>query len=538
MGRLTHPALRLLWRLQLKAGWRKIIRSTRTGKGILRLLLTLAVLAMTIGPLLVFSFVRDAPDAAAARSRLEPGILLFTLLIVLANGPNSGIFFTPPEVDFLFPGPFQRRQLILYRLGHQVQAALFGALFLSVAPAAFVPHWVFAFLGIALVLQFIQLLSTVLGLTISLVGQAAYSRARKIALAVIAALILAAMAQAAAGSAAGGVSSMLKEVTNTPIVRTVLLPVQVFSRTIAAERFFPEFLVWAAASLSINAALIALTLRLDADFYERSLAVSERVYRALENARRGQAWMNLAKPSAGRWRLPMPARWRGAGPIAWRQSVSALRSSRGVMYVLLIMAATLGLIGYLVRDSGSGIPVAVLIMSTLFTFPQMLQFDFRGDIERIDFLKTLPFSPGAIAVGELIVPIVAATIIEWGLVLGVGALWTDWTTILIVCAWVPTANLIVFAVENLVFLYFPRRQESKGTTFQASGRQMVVNFIKVFAMGVAAGVTAGFGMIAWLVFGGSMTAGLVAAWCGSATLGAILVPQVARAFRVLDPSLE
>jgi len=538
MPGLLHPALRLLWRLQLKAGWRKITRSARTGRGILRLVAKLALLAATFGPLIVFSVLREPPDPVTARSLLEPGILLFTLLIVIGNGPNSGVFFTPPEVDFLFPGPFQRRELILYRIGHQVHAALFGALFLSIAPAAFVPHWAFAFFGIALVLQFIQLLSTVLSLTMSLVGQTAYTRARKVALALLVAVILAGMAQAATRQTEGGGVAALTEFTKTPIGRIVLLPFQVFSRTIAAERLFPEFLGWAAVAMSINAALITLTLRLDGDFYERSLAVSERVYRALEHARRGQAWMSFSKPSVGRWRLPMPGRWRGAGPIAWRQSVSALRSSRGMIYVVLIVAAGVALTAYLLRDTGSGMAITGLVMFALFTFPQMLQFDFRGDIERIDFLKTLPVSPGAIVVGELIVPIMVATLIEWALVLGTATIWTDWNTILIICAWLPTANLIVFAVENLAFLYFPRRQDNKGTAFQASGRQMVVNFVKVVALGIAAGVTAAFGGLAFLVFGGSMTAALITAWCVSALLGAALVPQVARAFRVLDPSLE
>ena len=45
MATLLHPALRMLWRLQLKAGWRRITRSLRTGRGILRLVLTMFVLA-------------------------------------------------------------------------------------------------------------------------------------------------------------------------------------------------------------------------------------------------------------------------------------------------------------------------------------------------------------------------------------------------------------------------------------------------------------------------------------------------------------
>ncbi|HET9943143.1 MAG TPA: putative ABC exporter domain-containing protein, partial [Terriglobia bacterium] len=507
-------------------------------KGILRLVLTAGLMALTFGPMVVFLILREPPDPAMARAFLEPAIFLFTMVILIGSGTNNnGVFFTPPEVDFLFSGPFNRRELILYRIGHQAQASLFGALFLSVAPTPFVPSWIFAFLGIALVLQFIQLLSTVLSLTISIVGQSAYTRARKAVLILVGVVIVLGLVQAAANQPVGDPIAILQEFARTPIGRIVLAPFQLFSRTIAAERFFPDFLAWGSLALGLNAALLVLTLRLDTDFYERSAAVSEKVYRALENARRGQAWMSLSKPSVMRWRVPMPARLRGAGPVAWRQAVGALRASRGIIYVVLSIAGIVMLALYLLPDTASGMAGTALIMFALFTFPQMLQFDFRGDIERVDLLKTLPASAGAIVMGELMVPIASATIVEWAIVLVAGPLWTDWSTVLAICAFLPLANLIVFALENLIFLYYPRRTGNAGTPFQAPGRQMVINFLKVTTVSIAAGITVGFGALVFWV-SDSMVAALSAAWCVAALLGAVLVPQVARAFRVLDPSLE
>lgn len=538
MARLLHPALRLLWRMQLRASWRKVTRTTRTGKGILRLTLTVGLMALTFGPMVVFLLYREPPDPVAARSFLEPAVFILTILILIANGSKSGIFFTPAEVDFLFPGPFPRKQLVLYRIGHQTQDALFGALFLSVVPAPFVPYWPFAFLGIALVLQFIQLLSTALSLTVSIAGQAAYSRARKVVLVAIGALIVLGVVQAATEYGASGGLALIREFPATPAGKVILLPFQVFSRTIAAERLFPDFLAWASLAVALNVALIVITLRLDTDFYERSVAVSERVYQALENARRGQAWMSLSKPSAARWRLPMPPRLRGAGPIAWRQSMGALRNSRGVIYVVLFIGAVVTLAAYFLDASGPGMGATALAMFALFTFPQMLQFDFRGDIERIDVLKTLPASTGAIVAGELIVPVMLATIIESLLMIGTGLLWTDWLTIFVICAFLPVGNLLVFAVENLVFLYYPRRSGPLGITFQAPGRQMVINFIKTIVIVVATGTAAGVGAIAFWLSERSVGMALAAAWCVIAIVAVALVPQVARAFRVLDPSLE
>jgi hypothetical protein len=538
MMALLHPALRLLWRLQFKAGWRKFTRSARTGKGILRLILTIGVFALMFGPMIVFSIYREEPDPAAARALIEPGILLFTILILIGSGSNSGIFFTPAEVDFLFSGPFHRRELILYRLGHQAQASLLGAVFLSVAPAAFVPHWIFGFLGIALVLQFIQLLSVVLSLSMSIVGQTVYTRARKAVLAAIAVTLLVGVWQAVADHAAGGLFAMIRSFGQTTAGRAVLLPFQVFSRTIAAESFYPEFAGWGALNVAINAALVVLAVRLDADFYERSIAVSEKVYRAIQRARRGQAWMGLSKPSATRWRLPMPGRLKGAGPIAWRQSVSALRSSRGVIYAVLAMTAAAAIPAFALGDNGTGMSISVLAMLSVFTLPQMLQFDFRGDIERIELLKTLPATAGAITGGELLAPVVAATIIECVVILVTGFLWTDFRTIVAICVFALPANLILFALENVLFLYYPRRYTNPNSPFQAPGRQMVTNFIKFIAVAVAAGVIAASGAATYWVSGQSLSAALLAAWCVAAALGVMLVQLAARAFRALDPSLE
>ena len=530
-----HPALWLLWRLQFKAGLRKVVRSWRTPKGMLRLFLTLIFLALMFGPMTVFLFYRSPPDAADARNFLEPGMLFFTIMVILGSGQkNSGIFFTPAEVDFLFPGPFTRRALLLYRLGLQLQASVFGALFLSVGPAPFVPRWTFAFIGIALVLQFIQLLSNLFTLTASAVGQATYTRARKIALALIAVLILAGLAQVMANFASGDLFAMMRAFGQTPAGRLVLLPFQVFSRTITAERL-PEFAGWGLLAAGVNAALIGLTLRLDADFYERSVAVSEKIYHALERARRGQAWMGLAKPSGANWRLPMPGRWGGAGPIAWRQITSALRSSRAVVYVVLAMAGGIVLLTYATRDEGGGMGLGVLAMFALFMLPHMLQFDFRGDIERIDFLKTLPASPVAVVLGELIAPILFATAIEWAMLLGVGWLWTGWRTVAVVCAFVPLANLILFSLENIISLYYPRRP---GTTAVFQGRHMALNLVKSLSLLAAGASSAAVGAVVYWLTGESMVAGLAAAWFASAGIGVVLVPVVAHAFRVMDPSLE
>src|SRR4029077_12453883 len=95
---------------------------------------------------------------------------------------------------------------------------------------------------------------------------------------------------------------------------------------------------------------------------------------------------------------------------------------------------------------------------SFFLLPQLLQFDFRGDLERIEVLKTLPCSPSAIVAGELITPIVFATLFELPLAVCIALFQDQWLLVIIAAvALVPAINLFVFAFENLVFLWYPCR---------------------------------------------------------------------------------
>ncbi len=48
------------------------------------------------------------------------GILLYCLIILFTSAGERAIYFTPTEVDFLFPAPFSRRALLWYKVGGQL----------------------------------------------------------------------------------------------------------------------------------------------------------------------------------------------------------------------------------------------------------------------------------------------------------------------------------------------------------------------------------------------------------------------------------
>src|SRR5262249_30260159 len=134
---------------------------------------------------------------------------------------------------------------------------------------------------------------------------------------------------------------------------------------------------------------------------------------------------------------------------------------------------------------GTVLGIAVLGM-TVFLTP-LLPFDFRGDVDRMAVLKTLPIRPWRLAIGQMLTPVVLATLVQWGLlsILGLLELWRRWNAadvsvqafldpdvvILLACfAFAFPFNFLLFGVENLLFLLFPTRVMATAPgDFQAMG---------------------------------------------------------------------
>jgi hypothetical protein len=537
MPDLLHPALRLLLRTQLKARWRKLTRGAGTLKGKLRLAGMLAVFGLGFSPLAFAAIFREpVDDPSGARAMVASGLFLLTMLTVIGQGADAGVAFAPAEVDLLFPAPFSRRDLLVYRLVTLALGALFSALFFSLVSLTYAEHWIFAFLGFALAIQFMQLTAMTLGLTVSIVGQAAYTRGRKAGLIVVGALALIGVIQTGSFSLEQGTGNWVHRFGETTVGAVMLAPTHVFARAITARQFLPDFAGWFLLALVADAALVALVLRLDANFLERSVATSQKVYLRLQRLRAGQGWMNLARPTAVRWRLPMPARWRGAGPIAWRQMVAAVRGSRGIVYFVVIVAVLMGFaMASMPELSISGFAFGFFPMMAITLLPQMLRFDFRSDFDCFDALKTLPASAWAIAAGELVAPTLFATALEFPCILVVGVASGELRAALTVMAFMPGLNLLIFALENLIFLWYPQRL-TNAAELSGMSRRMLTGMAKFFIIAAVAGISAGAGAAVYWIFGQAWAPALVASWIVVTSCALLVIPLVARAFERLDVS--
>ena len=189
----------------------------------------------------------------------------------------------------------------------------------------------------------------------------------------------------------------------------------------------------------------------------------------------------------------------GAGPVAWRQLMSC---AAGLSRNRVFSAGHAGGGGhsrvFRRRERTPGARGGGLRFRTddfAVLHAQLLQFDFRSDLDRIDVLKTLPASPAAIVLGELLAPVVFATLYELPFVIAIGLVQPEWLLIIVSgVVLVPTINLFVFAFENLVFLWFPCRLANLGAgDFQAFGRQMLVMAVKFMLVGIGGGLAAAAG---------------------------------------------
>ncbi len=538
-----HPALIKLLKLRFRSFGRRMVRSAKTPRGAVLLGLGVLMLAMWLGPTLAMTFMDGQPrsNPETVRTIIPLALLGFCLLQVVSGNHEKSVNFSPAEVDFLFSGPFTRRELLAYKLSAGMARAVLVSLLLSVTLLRHSTFWIAALVGYFLTLVFIQLSSTSLVLIGQTVSQHAYTRARKAFLLVVLVALAAGAWQASSAAAGRGLLHQIKEFGAAPVGLCLLAPFQLYSRTITAEKLIPDLLLWGTAAASFNLALLGLVMWLDVNYLESAVAVSRKLYGRMQRARRGGVgW--AVRQSDARWRLPVLPWLQGAGPIAWKQLMHAMRNSRGLLFFLILFgAATCPML--LVQQKGQGIPPGALAGNLLFLtiiLTRMLPFDFRGDLDHLDWLKSLPIGAAAVASGQLVTPVLLMTSIHWLILGGMAALVYGSPTVLLAMAvFCPLLNWLLFGSENLIFLLYPSRMVSATPgDLQFFGRAMLGVFAKMCFLSAFCGTAAAAGALAFAISGGSWIVALAMAWLVLAGLAVGIVPCVAWAYRRFDVSMD
>jgi len=185
-------------------------------------------------------------------------------------------------------------------------------------------------------------------------------------------------------------------------------------------------------------------------------------------------------------------------------------------------------------------PLLINLIFLTIIFGRMLPFDFRGDVDQMDWLKSLPLNSHAIATGQLVAPVTVMTAIHAVILLGiVFAVPHARTHAIVVLTFVPVFNWLLFGLENMIFLWFPSRMAAAGPgDLQFVGRMMVEMFAKMLILAACCGMAALWGFIAYLIFGNSAMAAGIAGWFALTVIATATIPGVAWAYRQYDVSRD
>jgi hypothetical protein len=477
--------------------------------------------------------------------RLGPiPLLVFLVYMTVLAAFEPTFRFNPAEVDFLQAGPFRRRQLLNYKIGAQVSGLIVLALFAAPIGTAVFPLLT-CFTGILLILLLIYLSQLIVSMLGTLLGLHDSNGALRVAatLAVLAATFT--LVWFSFGTIRNDPAALYRRVSQSWGWRLALTPLGWFFEVIMAKRVWPDLVRWASLCLVIEGVLLATVYALDARLERRE---DEADPGAVEEA------PEALVGDRERRSLPLSSLGGRAGTLAWRQAMNVIRSPHQIAFVF-IMHAFLLFASYVILRSHSellflptldgslevnraGIWICgVLAILLTMVIASGLSFDFRGDMGRMDVLKALPIAPMAVVAGQLFVPVLIASAMQWVLLMVIAlGLRSVPSGLWVATAFVPPVSIVLMAVENLPSFWFPLRQTpgSQPEPFELFGHVLLHPVVRMVGYAVVTGTTVLVAALAFFLFGQGLAAPTIVAWLTLSAFGAGLVALLAYTFDRFD----
>lgn len=526
-----HRSLLLLSKLRLLAQVRKIRRTLSTPKGLFLAVVAVGFFGFTLLPyLLTRGLSTSIPKQPLPQLTwfMHPAALFaFWVFSFVGSHFKSPIAFSMPEVEFLFPGPFTRRELLIFKLAVSTLGTFgFSIMMPLIMPMLWGPA---GLVGIWLALTFMQWTAILVTLAASWLGERYRLAVGLVVLALVSAVAISVW-QSDVLADGVDIRDRLLALEASWVSRAVLAPFAVFSRVMSSQSF-AELSRWAAPALAMDVLVGIAILALDRFFIEASLDASQRRYEAIERLKRTGGMPTIGARSKPRLGLVSFPRLGGIGPIAWRQSLEMFRgSSRLLLALPAVIAPFAALIAASSHRTGTP-PDALVIALTLITgflITTMMQLGLRNDLDHVDVIKTLPLSSQRIVWGSIGASILYISLVQ---LVAVTAM------VIALRQWVPAAagalalalpiNVLTVATDSALVLLFPSIRRFTPGDVLVGVRMVLVNFAKVVFALLAASVAglvfvaarwmfrdvplAAFGL-AWLVL---FLEGLATVWLAS-----------------------
>jgi hypothetical protein len=544
---MFHAALWKLFRLKCRGGFRQAGRSLKTVRGGVQFGFMLAMMCWGFGSMIFFGHMSASTPFGAAgmmdrmRDLATFGVFSFTTWTVLFSTGESTVYFTASEVAFLFPAPFQRRQLLSYKLLQSLSGILFVSLLMSFTFARSPGLWLGGFLGLILTLAFLQLLTMNVAFLRQVIEARSSVLVRRVIEITVLTLLLMAVSRTVIDAPDGDFASLANAFRNSTSGAILLAPFGVFTRMLLPHDI-SMFLISFGTVLALDLCLLASAYRLDGLSLEAALAISEKMTARIKRTQSKGVWQMFGSPTskAARRRLPLLPFWNGLGPIIWQRVTTNIRTSLK-LYVLLGGAALLaGGLAFSIHRKNPAEPLAAVgaAIGVMNYVSVLITLSLQNEIERVGYLKSLPLSPRAIVLGELLGFVALISAVQVSLYLALCALLPSvagWLLFAAVLAF--PFNFLLFGIDKLVFYVFPTRM-AKGAPgdFQNGGKQMVFVFFKMAVL-FACLMLVGVAIIPGALMGSKLLA-VVPAACILLAECAGLIPLLSYAFHRFDPGVD
>jgi hypothetical protein len=530
-------ALTRLLILRLRGGLRQRLLQLASVRGL--------VFTLAFGGILWFLIAANSSSAtglfgtaALDRQALGEQIITFMplgmlglslLTVVMTTGPT--FHFSPNEINFLFTGPFRRRDLIIYKFAAYVAGVTLSSLFVTLLVQPEAGSVLPVFIATLLTLVFVQLNSAVISMAGHALEGSRFARLRWPITALLCAVGAVTLLYAWAVPDRG-IVDILSEFRHSWIGTIILIPYIVFAELYVATSF-SDLALWVLVAVAINAALLRAAILLDARTTDRALAENARLSSRWERIKQGGSfWATERTEVRSIRRAPILG---GLGPIAARQMLNALRNSLKLVAIFAGLAACIAPVSLAL-----GTPITqaqtLMIVYIFITFivPRNLVCDFRGDLSRMEIYKTLPIAPWRLCAGQLIVQ----TLLAYGVTLVVIASAfvfeqsvTTQVALLIAVFGLPLTFLI-YAVENTVHLLFPTKLVAMGRAdFEFLGRSLVEFIAKTIFVFAAIAASVAVGFATFRMTGTTLVLPGFASWLTLTLIGLLTLVAMQYAFR-------
>jgi len=425
-------------------------------------------------------------DSVRARA-----IAVTVATLLLASGwilpVGSPLRFTSAEIQFFFPAPFTRRQLIGYKLIRILLGAAFSGMFLTV------------FIG-----------------PTHLAAAAFFAAKSAVAIAVIT-LHNAAIAtyRARANETGGRLPGRWRIVA----VVCLLTPVAAAGLVFLAFASPARFVLALPLAALVVAALALWILRTDSAFEDAATEAAEKLQRAAVTGRFHAP--RISRTRFGTFRLA--PRGPVATAILWKNWLLLGRMSRQALIIAAIMSGSVAVMfvvgskGAVTADAVGDISLFVVTLTALLG-PALLRIDLRQDLAHLAMIKTWPVRGATLIRGELLAPalalsLAAAAAIAVGSAVAPELLFVDQPTTGARAMFALAAVLVVTAlvvaqltVHNAIAVTFPAWVELKpatgGAALETNVRMMIVMYGSLVILAFVVLIPAAAGLVTHLATGG------------------------------------